>query len=125
MAPKAKGQKNANSWEYSFLNIRLSSQDEKNLAAMDCATEYPIQRVFDLAHQGYKLSVNFDAKNQSFVASLADNDEHSPFYKHILTGRGATASDAWYALAYRHFDLAQGDWANIASASTGEQRRFW
>lgn len=125
MAKKTRAQTNGKSYEYAFINYRLSKQDIDELGTMDVEAEFPLNSIFALAEQGYKFSLNLDAKNNSYVASLADQDPHSDFNKHILTGRGATALDAFYALMYRHFYAAQQDWANIAVQDKVDNRRFW
>ena len=102
-----------NSWGFKFINHRLGSIDQERLQALDCAVEFPPVAIFDLATAGYKFSLTYDEKNQSFLCSLADINQESPFYQHILTGRGSTAINAWFALAYRHFLLCEGDWSAI------------
>lgn len=101
--------------EFKFINVRLSSDDKAWLAAADLQIEFPLLSVLELVSQGYKFSLNEDIRNSSFVASLTDTREDSATHRSILTGRGATAINAWYALAYRHFHLLAGDWTTVAS----------
>lgn len=110
--------------DYRFINIHLVKADVEWLEKADCEAEFPLSRIFGLVQSGYKFSLNEDAKNLSFVASITDVRESSPSSKHILTGRGATPIDAWFALAYRHFVLAEGDWTNIMSEASGDSSRF-
>ena len=122
---KSKGQSNAKSQGYKFINYRLSAQDERNLEAMDVAVEFPLTLALDLVAEGFKLSINSDPKNHSYVASLSDTNPSSAFYQHILTGRGSTPIDAWIALAYRHYVAAEQDWSNICVVDGSDSRRFW
>lgn len=105
--------KRANYGGFSFVIVRLSATDKDWLASANCADEFPITQVFDLAQEGYKFSLKEDTKNNTFIASLADIREKSPTEKKILSGRGSTANNAWYALAYRHNILCQGDWSGF------------
>lgn len=96
--------------DYRFVNVRLSSDDKARMAETDLELEFPISSILDLVAEGYKFSLKEDGKNSTFVASLTDVREESPTSKAILTGRGSTALNAWYALAYRHIVLLPDGW---------------
>lgn len=104
---------------YKFLEVALSSLDKERLSALDGEAEFPYTGIGTLIRQGYKVSFSQDSRNQSFIASLTDNRPDSAFYKHILTGRGDTDIQSWVSLCYKHFYLAQEDWANIAKVDLG------
>lgn len=99
---------------FSFITLRLSSDDKAWLEAADCPNEFPPAQIFDLAMEGYKFTIKEDQKNNTFVASLADVREGSETYKRILSGRGSTPLNAWHALAYRHTVVLQGDWSSVS-----------
>jgi hypothetical protein len=109
---------------YRFINVALTSQAKKDLAAMDLPSEYPVDAIFYLVEQGYKLSVNADEKNHSFVASLTDKREDVPTAKCILTGRGSSPLNAFYALCYKHFTLLSEDWSSYIPLSDGDSSDF-
>lgn len=104
---------------YKFLEVALSSLDKERLSALDGEAEFPYTGIAAFVEQGYKVSFSEDSRNNSFIASLTDNRQDSPFFKHILTGRGGTASHAWVALCYKHFVIAQEDWSNVAKVDLG------
>jgi hypothetical protein len=103
-------EKKGNAVEFRFINHSFSVEDVRWLEAADLGVEFPLASAFDLVAEGYKLGFSADAKNHTFVCSLTDRSEGSVFFNACLTGRGATPLDAWYALAYRHFQLSQEDW---------------
>lgn len=99
---------------YTFLEYRLSTVDKERLEALDIDAEFPFTGIAGLVSQGYKVSFSEDPRNSTCICALTDNRNESPFFKSILTGRGGTAAKAWAALCYKHFYLAQEDWANIS-----------
>lgn len=121
---KKRGSDSGSDSGYRFINVHLVKADEEWLSACDAQTEFPLSAIFDLVQEGFKVSFNEDSRNSSFVASLTDTREDSSFYKHILTGRGATSADSWLSLAYKHYQIAEGDWHNIASEESGKPSRF-
>lgn len=110
--------------ERKFINYRLDDADKAWLASCDLVQEFPLQRMFDLVAEGYKLSISPAVEGRSSIVSITDTEQSSPFYLHTLSGFGANPLDAWYALAYRHFTKANGDWAVLGGVSTGDTSRF-
>lgn len=109
---------------YRFLSVYLSEVDAERLEALVSNDEIGIGYLFDLVHEGYKFSCNEDAKNSSFVASLTDTRPGSVAHKCILTGRGSTATDACYALVYKHHYILEGDWTGLVGEKTDTPSRF-
>jgi hypothetical protein len=107
-----------------FINYNLSTKDKEWLQACDAELEFPVKGMLDLVQEGYKLSISADPKNNSFIASLTDREPTSGFHNHCLTGRGATPFDAWVSLAYRHFVVGQGSWANLTTDSDGKPSKY-
>lgn len=101
--------------DYRFVNVRLSSDDKARMAETDLAIEFPLGTVLDIVAEGYKFSLKEDEKNSTFVASFTDVRPDSPAFKSILTGRGSTALNAWYSLAYRHTVILVDGWASELS----------
>lgn len=97
--------------DYRFVNVRLSSDDKARMADTALEVEFPLGFILDIVAEGYKFSIKEDQKNQTFLASLTDTREDSPSFKAILTGRGSTALNAWYSLAFRHVVLLPDGWA--------------
>ena len=121
---KKRGSDGGSDSGYRFINVHLVKADEEWLSACDPNTEFPLSLIFDLVSEGYKVSFNEDVRNASFVCSITDTRSDSSFHKHILTGRGATSADSWLSLAYKHFQIAERDWHNIASENAGDPSRF-
>lgn len=112
MARKKSGRSNSSFSGYRWVSINLSQDDKRKLSALDLGAEFPLQEgLCGLAEDGYKFSLSFDAKNHSYIASITDRSpEGEPTHKTTLTGRGSTPLNAWYALCYKHFYIAKGDW---------------
>lgn len=109
-SPSKPKSKSSSGPEYRFVNVRLSSDDKARMADTALDVEFPLSTILDLVASGYKFSLKEDMRNQTFVASLTDGREDSPAYNAILTGRGSTPLNAWYALAYRHIVLLFDGW---------------
>jgi hypothetical protein len=114
----------SNSGLATFINYRLDDDDKAWLAACDLTTEFPLERLFGLAQEGYKISISPPRDNRSAIVSLVDVEPTSPFYNHALSGFGATVIDAWYSLAYRHFVKAAGNWSAFPQTSDTDVSRF-
>lgn len=121
---KPKKKERTSEAKFRFINYHLSKKDEEWLEAADLDTEFDFSLVRGLVEEGYKFSLSNDERNHTFVASITDRQEGSPFYNACLTGRGSTPLDAWYALAYRHLVLAQMDWSFFGDGSNGPAARF-
>jgi len=100
----------SNFGSYKFINVGLSVDDKKRLANAVASGEISLDAALELVEEGYKLSINQDKRNNSFVASLTDSREASPSKNHILTGRGSNPAKAVYSVVYRHYVLLGGDW---------------
>lgn len=100
---------------YKFLNVSLGVSDKERLSQATFGESYPIDGCTSLLLEGYKLSFSYDSKNHSFICSLTDNVQDSAFFKHILTGRGSSAVNAWLSVCYKHYVLAEQDWSAIAA----------
>lgn len=108
---------------FRFINVELNSSDKTWLRSNDLPKVFPIEMAFDLVGEGYRFSLSYDEKNSSFIASLTDKRLGGKFTSCCLSGRGRTAITSWYSLAYRHFFLAEGDWA-VLDSGAGEPDDF-
>jgi len=108
--------------DFRFINHRLSAEMGRELESMDVETEFPVTMLFELVETGYSVKLSFDANSQSYRCALTDTTP-GDFQNACVSGYGATWQDAWYALAYRHFYLAQGDWSVLDTARV-ERGRF-
>lgn len=110
--------------DYKFIQHKLTTRDMSELEALNGGAEWPLARVLDLVAEGYKVSFSPDFNHMSIVVTATDKQEHSEFYKHTLSGRGATPLDAWHSLAYRHYVLAAGDWSYFGLQSDSEPSKY-
>ena len=112
--PKQSGRKkregNGKEPEFRFINYNLTTADAGNLEAMQVDVEFPVELMFALVHEGYKVSISLDARNNCCVASITDKRAGSGFFNCCITGRGGTPIDAWVSVAYRHFVVGDDGW---------------
>ena len=97
---------------YKFINVHISAEEKKRMGTADLAVEFPLDRILALVEEGYKFSVKEDTKNDTFVSSLTDGRPESVTFKTIVTGRGSTAINSWYAVAFKHFIVMGMDWSS-------------
>lgn len=107
-----------------FLPINLESDDKLWLEAHDLGVEFPLSTILDLAEGGFKVSLSPDKENNRFICSLVDKGRDETTRNTCISGSGATALDAWYAVAYRHFIKLESDWATLAGDGDGDTTRF-
>lgn len=109
---------------FRFINLHLDKTDKAWLAENASFDKFGLDLQFDLVATGFKFSLNYDAGHNTYIASLTDVGETSPTKGCVLTGRGSTAADAWFSLAYKHFVLAKEDWQTIAATTEKGADRF-
>lgn len=107
---KSSPKKPAQTWK-GFISCELSNEDKHTLKTTDIFVSYPLETtIASLVTLGYKVSQNRDWKNDSYLASLTDNDPESPTNGYTLTGRGGSPAKAMAALFYKHFVLLEDGW---------------
>lgn len=125
MSKKATTPRGSNAFGgFRFISYSLGQAEKEELAEIYERGEFPLELVFDFLQDGYKVSFSNDAEHHAFICSITDVREGSPTAKHILTGRGSTPLAAWYAVCYRHYRIAAGDWANIIQPEGKEGSMF-
>lgn len=106
-----------------FINHEFAPNEVRQLESLDLEVEFPLSVVFELVSEGYKFTSAYDERNNCFRASLID--QRPDGQRHVcLSGRGSTAADAWYALAFRHFVLSQEDWSFFRAPDVKSGGRF-
>jgi len=105
--------------EFEYLNVDLTAKDSERLEALVDSGEFPLAGILELSSMGYKFSLSPDKEHKRFVASLTDKSPDSAFWNKCLTGSGATALDAWHSVAYKHYTIAGGDWADLPHSTGG------
>lgn len=126
--PKSKSSKaksKADEKEWGFINYNLTAKDKSDLADMDYDTEFPNELAFAAVEEGYKFSLSYNAKNDTYVASLTDLQEASDYFKKTLSGYGSSPRKAFISLMYRHCVLAvDGDWTYLDKIKSEDVEDF-
>lgn len=106
--------KSANSWK-GFIDCELTTEDKYLLKTTDATHDYPpLPTITKLVEDGYKFSLSFDKKNDTYIASLTDQDFASPTEGYTLTGRGGEPIKAITALLFKHFIKLEDGWITPA-----------
>lgn len=99
-----------------FVSCELTVEDKKALREGAMSYEDAWEGLLDIIPEGYKLSVSWDEKNDTFTASLTAGKGTAGNAGWCLTGRGATFDGAVVSLAYKHFSKLRRDWtAGVAA----------
>lgn len=105
--------------DFSFVSSYLNDTDREWLDAnADTAEALVFELVFE-SGESFKFSVSFDTKTNRFLATLARVDVGHRDSGKILTGRGATAFDAAFVLAYLHLRKLQDGWGEADNTTAG------
>jgi len=99
--------------KFGYINYELTAKDKERLEALIPEDEVTLEDIYGLVTSGYKFSLSEDEKHKRFVAALTDKSPDSAFWNQCLTGSGASAADATFALLYKHRYACDGDWANF------------
>lgn len=109
---------------YVFINISLDKAQKTELGEIVASKRYSLPDLFVLVEEGYKVSINRDEKNGSFICSVTDQRGESETHRHILTGRGATAINAIVSVLYKHHVICSGDWLPYVSIRDSNDSDF-
>jgi hypothetical protein len=109
---------------FTFINYRLSAEDQEWLRACDTGVDFPLTHLLVLVEEGYKFSLSNDSKNSTYVASITDRLPNSEYQNYCLTGRGASPLDAWVALAYRHAVVGRDGWGQFIVLDENEPPKY-
>lgn len=102
--------KPTNGWiRADFVNINLEDRQRAELKALDWSIADFDTACSVLMNLGYKLSVRYDERNDSFAAWIIAPDG-SANKGQILAGRGSTAFKAIKQVMYIHFKILDTDW---------------
>lgn len=97
--------------EFRFIDHDLTVEEKDELRALDLDTELSPMMVFDLVDAGFTVKLAPDKKGGGVRCHLMDSDVDGSGDTFCLSGRGSQAVNAWYAVAFRHYVLAQEDWS--------------
>lgn len=123
-AAKTKTKKSDMVWG-GYLNLRLTEEqkDQFEQYMLERAAEV-CDRTDELLVVGFKISITFDAENDSYIASLTGALLPSmPDTLFCATARAETLARSWLLLVFKHFEIADGDWDDYLPR-TNSLRRF-
>ena len=99
-----------------FVSCELTVEDKKALREGAMTYEDAWEGLLDIIPEGYKLSISWDEKNDTFTASLTAGAGTGGNAGWCLTGRGASFDGAIISLGYKHFTKLRRDWgAGVAA----------
>lgn len=99
-----------------FVSCELTVEDKKALREGAMSYEDAWEGLLDIIPEGYKLSISWDEKNDTFTASLTAGAGTGDNAGWCLTGRGASFDGAIISLGYKHFTKLRRDWSAGAAA---------
>lgn len=107
-----------------FINISLTVEQKKDLAQSEPLVAFPLELLFDLVEEGFKVSLSEDKRNNSYRCSLTDGREGSPHEGFTMSGRGRYPAAAWASVCYRHYVICQQDWSTFQESDEGSGSDF-
>lgn len=94
-----------------FVNYDLTDADKQELASLDLEVEFPLEEgLKEVAEDLYKVTIQYDAPNSCYIASLSDLSGFRDSFGFILSGRGSSVERAWASLMYRHLYIFRDGW---------------
>lgn len=102
---------------YQFVQYTPNESDKRAIKSANIDPVKALAGLFALLEDGYKCSQSFDEKNKCFVASITCNNDASPNYHRILTGRGNTPETAIVWLYWLHCIRFETVWVIEESSS--------
>lgn len=98
---------------FRFINYNLDTAEKDDLRKMDIHVEFGNEALEKLVSEGYKFSLTYDSKNNSFIVSMIDTMDTSPYWNCCISGRGSSLANARASVLYRHVIVAEGDWSSL------------
>lgn len=102
-----------------FVNVDIPRDLEKVAKDVILDADKTAERMSDLLSQGYKLSVQYNASNDTFIATLTGQYADLVNAGNSLSGFGKDWIIAIGAVCYKHFDVAQGKWQSAEKDDAG------
>ena len=107
-------QKRSNAYESSSFVKRELSADEKNACKLWAVDGNELWDLLDKAQEsGYKFTFKFDSFSNSPACWMHPTSGDNPNEGWILTGRGSTPAKALKQALYKHYTMADENWATI------------
>jgi hypothetical protein len=122
MAARKPAKKSFEKIEYEFVRGELNADQKKDAAAwMKKHGDDYAPLLDDLLASDYKLSMSFDAYNDTFVISLTGKPDNAHNAGKILTGRGKSWFLGLMSMLYKHHVLFKGGaWVSDSASDDGD-----
>lgn len=97
-----------------FVNRELSTEEGQALKALPYWSEDWDTYLLRANDSGYKVTLKYDEWSKSYAAFMTTDDEFSPNFQMILTGRGSCPLKALRQVLYKHYVLAaEEQWVSL------------
>lgn len=93
-----------------WITYRITEADKKNAKVWATQVGELMPLLFEEIAKGYKFSLAGDQKNDSYVATLTDKRDDSPFFEYSLSQRGGHPESALAAVLFVHLSALAGGW---------------
>ena len=106
------GKANSGDFGVDFVSLRLSDADKAHLAEQAPSADDIVSSIVRCAEEGYKVSLSYVERSDSYVASLTTPINPDNGRKAALSGFGPTPDSALMCLFYKHYHIGNdGAWA--------------
>lgn len=119
MANKPRKVETGGDW-LGFKAINLSTEDKERYAAWDVHDDDLWVLLADVVNSGYKLSLSFNEKNQTYIAAFTCKDNASPNNGFTISAFAQTWYNALRVLLFKHVVICDYNWTNAPSSVVGE-----
>lgn len=101
--------------EKKFINFELDVQLQKRCKEWAVGDTQLWEAMGVWNGDGYKATFKWDGYSKSFAVFVSTDDETSPNFGYILTGRGSTPAKAWKQAIFKHQICFDGNpWSGYA-----------
>lgn len=101
-----------------FANVDIPDSRMNEAAAIIKDADKTVDRISELVGLGYKLSVSYNASNDTFTATLTGAYADLPNAGMSLSGYAKDWVMALGAVCYKHFEMCDGKWTEKTQDTT-------
>jgi hypothetical protein len=99
----------SNGWK-GFIDRPLSRDEREQCIHWDAGELSLEELLASLCESGYKISLTYNEKTQSFIFSLTGQDGSGKNAGYTLTSHARTVGQAAHVGAFKHYVLLEEDW---------------
>lgn len=109
MASKQR-EKNNGDWK-GFMDVPLTAALKEQCLAWDCDGDDFETQVDAFVRGGYKLSLSWNEKTQSFVVAATGSKDAGKNAGYTMSAHAKTAANAVFVLSFKHRVVCEEDWS--------------